>query len=72
MRTGFKGTNTLPYRAEAWEFILAGGGALQQSGLLNSWLAMRAATLSIPQNSPAVAMLHFASRWPYCAILSTV
>lgn len=24
--TGFKGTNDLPYRVEAWEFILAGGG----------------------------------------------
>jgi hypothetical protein len=24
--TGFKGTNDAPYRAEAWEFILAGGG----------------------------------------------
>jgi Family of unknown function (DUF6298) len=24
--TGFRGTNDLPYRMEAWEFILAGGG----------------------------------------------
>lgn len=24
--TGFRGTNDLPYRVEAWEFILAGGG----------------------------------------------
>jgi hypothetical protein len=24
--TGFRGTNDLPYRREAWEFILAGGG----------------------------------------------
>jgi len=24
--TGFKGTNDLPYRMEAWEFVLAGGG----------------------------------------------
>ena len=24
--TGFRGTNDLPYRAEAWSFILAGGG----------------------------------------------
>jgi hypothetical protein len=24
--TGFKGTNNFPYRREAWEFILAGGG----------------------------------------------
>ncbi len=24
--TGFKGTNDLPYRVEAWEFMLAGGG----------------------------------------------
>jgi hypothetical protein len=24
--TGFRGTNNLPYRMEAWEFILAGGG----------------------------------------------
>jgi len=24
--TGFKGTNDAPYRAEAWEFIVAGGG----------------------------------------------
>jgi hypothetical protein len=24
--TGFKGTNNLPYRVEAWAFILAGGG----------------------------------------------
>ena len=24
--TGFKGTNDLPYRIEAWEFIVAGGG----------------------------------------------
>jgi hypothetical protein len=24
--TGFRGTNNLPYRVEAWEFLLAGGG----------------------------------------------
>jgi hypothetical protein len=24
--TGFRGTNDLPYRTEAWDFILAGGG----------------------------------------------
>lgn len=24
--TGFRGTNNLPYRSEAWDFILAGGG----------------------------------------------
>ncbi len=28
--TGFRGTNDLPYRVEAWQFLLAGGGLFNQ------------------------------------------
>jgi len=35
--TGFRGTNNLPYRTEAWDFILAGGALIVAGGLIVSF-----------------------------------
>jgi hypothetical protein len=49
--TGFRGTNDLPYRVEAWEFLLAGGGLF--NNLDYSFTAGREdGTFVYPANQP--------------------
>jgi hypothetical protein len=50
--TGFRGTNDLPYRREAWEFILAGGGLFNNLDYSFTVRAPGGTFVNYPANQP--------------------
>jgi hypothetical protein len=50
--TGFRGTNDLPYRREAWEFILAGGGLFNNLDYSFTVRAPSGTYVNYPANQP--------------------
>ncbi len=50
--TGFRGTNDLPYRREAWEFILAGGGLFNNLDYSFTARHPRGTFVNYPANQP--------------------
>ena len=50
--TGFRGTNNLPYRREAWEFILAGGGLFNNLDYSFTTKHPRGTFVIYPANQP--------------------